>query len=105
MRPGAFLKELRAITQQSGTALIMDEIITGFRIGLGGAQEWFGIQADLVTYGKIIGGGQPLGIVAGKAEFMNAIDGEPGSMGTTPIHRMRRNARLWPAPSILTRLP
>ncbi|WP_368650561.1 amino acid adenylation domain-containing protein [Bacillus inaquosorum] len=75
LQPGAFLKELRAITQQSGTALIMDEIITGFRIGLGGAQEWFGIQADLVTYGKIIGGGQPLGIVAGKAEFMNAIDG------------------------------
>ncbi|KAF1677376.1 hybrid non-ribosomal peptide synthetase/type I polyketide synthase [Bacillus sp. SKDU12] len=75
LQPRAFLKELRAITQQSGTALIMDEIITGFRIGLGGAQEWFGIQADLVTYGKIIGGGQPLGIVAGKAEFMNAIDG------------------------------
>ncbi|WP_432339518.1 amino acid adenylation domain-containing protein [Bacillus tequilensis] len=75
LQPRAFLKELRAITQQSGTALIIDEIITGFRIGLGGAQEWFGIQADLVTYGKIIGGGQPLGIVAGKAEFMNAIDG------------------------------
>ncbi|KAA6451957.1 non-ribosomal peptide synthetase/type I polyketide synthase [Bacillus swezeyi] len=75
LQPESFLKELRAITQQSGTALIMDEIITGFRIGLGGAQEWFGIQADLVTYGKIIGGGQPLGIVAGKAEFMNAIDG------------------------------
>ncbi|MEW4058621.1 amino acid adenylation domain-containing protein [Bacillus siamensis] len=75
LQPRAFLKELRAITQQSGTALIIDEIITGFRIGLGGAQEWFGIQADLVTYGKIIGGGQPLGIVAGTAEFMNAIDG------------------------------
>ncbi|MBT2572355.1 amino acid adenylation domain-containing protein [Bacillus sp. ISL-51] len=75
LQPESFLKELRAITQQSGTALIMDEIITGFRIGLGGAQEWFGIQADLVTYGKIIGGGQPLGIVAGKAEYMNAIDG------------------------------
>lgn len=105
LQPRAFLKELRAITQQSGTALIIDEIITGFRIGLGGAQEWFGIQADLVTYGKIIGGGQPLGIVAGKAEFMNAIDGEPGSMGTIPIRKMRRNARLWPAPSILTRLP
>ncbi|MCY8499542.1 amino acid adenylation domain-containing protein [Bacillus atrophaeus] len=75
LQPKLFLKELRAITQQSGTALIMDEIITGFRIGLGGAQEWFDIQADLVTYGKIIGGGQPLGIVAGKAEFMNTIDG------------------------------
>ncbi|MCY8785573.1 non-ribosomal peptide synthetase [Bacillus spizizenii] len=75
LQPESFLKELRAITQQSGTALIMDEIITGFRIGLGGAQEWFDIQADLVTYGKIIGGGQPLGIVAGKAEFMNTIDG------------------------------
>ncbi|MDJ1631256.1 aminotransferase class III-fold pyridoxal phosphate-dependent enzyme [Bacillus velezensis] len=83
----------------------MDEIITGFRIGLGGAQEWFGIQADLVTYGKIIGGGQPLGVVAGKAEFMNAIDGVPGSMGTIPTRKTRRNARLWPAPSILTRLP
>ncbi|MEC2181359.1 amino acid adenylation domain-containing protein [Bacillus spizizenii] len=75
LQPESFLKELRAITQQSGTALIMDEIITGFRIGLGGAQEWFDIQADLVTYGKIIGGGQPLGIVAGKSEFMNTIDG------------------------------
>lgn len=94
LQPESFLKELRAITQQSGTALIMDEIITGFRIGLGGAQEWFDIQADLVTYGKIIGGGQPLGIVAGKAEFMNTIDGGTWQYGDDSIQRMRQNARL-----------
>ena len=81
LQPTSFLKELREITRQSGTALIIDEIITGFRIGQGGAQEWFGIQADLVTYGKVIGGGQPLGVVAGKAEFMNAIDGGTWNYG------------------------
>lgn len=74
-QPSEFLKEVRAITEQSGTALILDEVITGFRIHNGGAQAWFGIQADLVTYGKIIGGGLPIGIVAGKASFMNGIDG------------------------------
>lgn len=75
MQPRQFLQELREITKRFGTALIFDEVITGFRIGLGGAQEWFGVQADLVTYGKVIGGGMPLGIVAGQAEFMNAVDG------------------------------
>ncbi|MEC0210153.1 amino acid adenylation domain-containing protein [Paenibacillus ehimensis] len=74
-QPQAFLTEVRRITAQSGTAFIFDEVITGFRVHPGGAQAWFGIQADLVTYGKIIGGGMPIGIVGGKAAFMDGIDG------------------------------
>ncbi|WP_010494699.1 non-ribosomal peptide synthetase [Paenibacillus elgii] len=74
-QPQAFLAEIRRITAQSGTAFIFDEVITGFRMHPGGAQAWFGIQADLVTYGKVIGGGLPIGIVGGKAAFMDGIDG------------------------------
>ncbi|MDM8558776.1 amino acid adenylation domain-containing protein [Candidatus Parabeggiatoa sp. HSG14] len=75
LQPKAFLQELREITKTSGTALIFDEIITGFRIHSGGAQAWFGIDADIVTYGKVIGGGMPLGIVAGSVDYMARIDG------------------------------
>ncbi|HKV42531.1 MAG TPA: aminotransferase class III-fold pyridoxal phosphate-dependent enzyme, partial [Blastocatellia bacterium] len=71
----AFLKELRQITEESGAALIFDEVITGFRLHTGGAQALFGVRADLVTYGKSIGGGVPVAVVAGKAAFMDAIDG------------------------------
>lgn len=60
LQPKAFLKELRALTQDAGIALIFDEMITGFRIHPGGAQAWFGIQADIATYGKIVGGGLPI---------------------------------------------
>ncbi|NEN85515.1 non-ribosomal peptide synthetase [Paenibacillus elgii] len=74
-QPQAFLTEIRRITEQSGTAFIFDEVITGFRMHPGGAQAWFGIQADLVTFGKVIGGGMPIGIVGGKAAFMDGIDG------------------------------
>jgi natural product biosynthesis luciferase-like monooxygenase protein/amino acid adenylation domain-containing protein len=74
-RPKEFLLELRALTQEAGIALIFDEMITGFRIHPGGAQAWYGIRADLATYGKIAGGGLPVGIVAGSARFMDAIDG------------------------------
>lgn len=80
-QPKAFLQEVRQITEQSGTAFIFDEVITGFRIQPGGAQAWFGVQADLVTYGKVIGGGMPIGIVAGKAAFMDGIDGGSWSFG------------------------
>ncbi|WP_223822069.1 aminotransferase class III-fold pyridoxal phosphate-dependent enzyme [Paenibacillus peoriae] len=80
-QPKAFLQEVRQITEQSGTAFIFDEVITGFRIQPGGAQAWFGVQADLVTYGKVIGGGMPIGIVAGKAAFMDGIDGGTWSFG------------------------
>jgi glutamate-1-semialdehyde aminotransferase len=75
LQPKKFLMQLREITEKSGAALIFDEIITGFRIGIGGAQQWFGVEADLVTYGKVVGGGMPMGIVAGKAKYIDAVDG------------------------------
>ena len=75
VQPRAFLQELRRITEQAGTALIFDEVVTGFRVALGGAQEYYGIRADIATYGKVIGGGYPIGVVAGKAEYLDALDG------------------------------
>ena len=74
-QPIDFLKQVRAITEASGTALIFDEVITGFRMHPGGAQALFGVKADLATYGKVIGGGLPIGVVAGKGAFMDALDG------------------------------
>lgn len=75
LQPAAFLQQLRTLTQQQGCLLIIDEIITGFRTGPKGAQQHFAVQADLVTYGKVLGGGMPLGVVAGKAQYMGCIDG------------------------------
>jgi len=75
LQPVAFLKELRRITAEHGTALIFDEVMMGFRIHQGGCQAHFGIKADLATYGKIIGGGMPIGVVAGSARFLDPIDG------------------------------
>jgi natural product biosynthesis luciferase-like monooxygenase protein/amino acid adenylation domain-containing protein len=74
-QPREFLHELRKLTAESGIALIFDEMICGFRLHLGGAQAWFGVRADLATYGKVIGGGLPIGVVAGSADFMDGIDG------------------------------
>ncbi|WP_414578854.1 MupA/Atu3671 family FMN-dependent luciferase-like monooxygenase [Anabaena sp. CCY 9402-a] len=75
LQPREFLQELRHLTEAAGTALIFDEIMTGFRIHPGGAQAHFGVKADLATYSKIFGGGLPLAAVAGKAKFMDGIDG------------------------------
>ena len=66
----AWLKQLRQICSDKGILLIMDEIFLGFRLAAGGAQEYFGIQADLVTYGKTLGGGLPIGVVCGNADVM-----------------------------------
>ncbi len=68
-----FLQELRAITKQENTLLIFDEVITGFRMSYGGAQEYYNIDPDLTTFGKIIGGGLPVGAYGGKREFMEQI--------------------------------
>ena len=65
-----WLKELRAVCTERGIALIFDEVFLGFRIGLGGAQEYFGVRADMVTYGKTVAGGLPVGVVCGKRELM-----------------------------------
>ncbi|MEU7644323.1 aminotransferase class III-fold pyridoxal phosphate-dependent enzyme [Streptomyces huasconensis] len=74
-QPAELLHQLRALTRAHGIALVFDEIITGFRCHQGGAAAYFGIRPDLVTYGKVIGGGMPLGVIAGDAEFMAPIDG------------------------------
>ena len=71
-RPG-FLEGLRKITSQSGSLLIFDEVITGFRVALGGAQELFNILPDLTCLGKIIGGGLPVGAYGGREEIMSWI--------------------------------
>ena len=68
-----FLQELRKITEETGTILIFDEVISGFRLALGGAQEFFGITPDLTTLGKIIGGGYPVGAFGGKKEIMDLV--------------------------------
>ncbi len=68
-----FLQELRNLCDEFGTLLIFDEVMTGFRLARGGAQELFGIKADLVTFGKVIGGGLPVGAFAGKEEIMNFL--------------------------------
>ncbi len=75
IQPREFLHELRRLTAESGIALIFDEMICGFRLHLGGAQAHFGVRADLATYGKVVGGGLPIGVVAGAADFMDGIDG------------------------------
>ena len=68
-----FLAFLREITTQYGALLIFDEVITGFRLALGGAQEYFGIKPDLSTFGKIIGGGMPVGAYGGRKEIMSCV--------------------------------
>jgi len=81
LQPFAFLRELRRMTREAGTLLLFDELITGFRMGAGGAQSFFGIDADLVTYGKIVAGGLPMGVVAGTEEAMSVFDGGVWSYG------------------------
>jgi amino acid adenylation domain-containing protein len=74
-QPREFLKQVREITEASGTCMIMDEVVTGFRVHPGGVQAIFDIRPDLSAYGKVIGGGFPIGVVAGKREYMDALDG------------------------------
>jgi glutamate-1-semialdehyde 2,1-aminomutase len=66
----AWLKELRQVCTERNIVLIFDEVFVGFRIAPGGAQEYFGVKADMVTYGKTLGGGLPVGVVCGKRELM-----------------------------------
>ena len=75
LQPRQFLQSLRQITSQMGIALVFDEMITGFRCHPGGAQALFGIQADIATYGKVVAGGMPIGVIAGKARYLDGIDG------------------------------
>lgn len=74
-QPKEFLQALRQLTDALGIVLIFDEMVTGFRIHPQGAQAWFAVDADITTYGKIVGGGLPIGIIAGKAAYLDQIDG------------------------------
>ena len=101
-----FLEELREITKQYGALLIFDEVITGFRLSLGGAQEYYGITPDLTTLGKIIGGGMPMAAYGGRREIMEKVaplggvyqagtlSGNPiaTTAGITTLHILKENA-------------
>jgi glutamate-1-semialdehyde 2,1-aminomutase len=65
-----WLEKLRSVCSTRGIVLIFDEVFVGFRLAVGGAQEYFGVRADLVTYGKTVAGGLPVGVLCGKAKFM-----------------------------------
>ena len=68
-----YIHLLRGLTEQCGALLILDEVITGFRLGLGGAAEYYGVKPDLVTLGKVIGGGLPVGAFGGKVDVMDML--------------------------------
>jgi len=84
-QPIAFLKELRELTAKFDVALVFDEVITGFRMHPGGAQALFNIQADIATYGKVIGGGLSIGAITGKRKYLDALDGGHWDYGDQSI--------------------
>jgi glutamate-1-semialdehyde aminotransferase/acyl carrier protein len=84
-QPRELLHQLREFTQQAGIALIFDEVVTGFRIHPGGAQAHFGVKADIATYGKVVGGGLPIGVIAGSSKYMDALDGGGWQFGDDSI--------------------
>ena len=84
-QPIDFLKKLRALTSSTNTVLIFDEVISGFRFHPGGVQAMFGIKADLGTYGKVVGGGLSIGIIAGGPQYMDALDGGSWQYGDDSI--------------------
>lgn len=108
----AFLVELRSLTRKIGAFLIFDEVITGFRLAAGGAQEFYGVIPDVSAYGKIAGGGLPFGALGGTAEAMRLMeyDTEPGAIlmagtfngnpmvtaaGTAVLRRLSREPQLY----------
>lgn len=95
--PG-FLSFLREITRQHGALLIFDEVITGFRVALGGAQELYGVLPDLATYAKAIGAGTPLSVLAGRREYMDLIASgkvvHAGTLNGNPLNLAAARAAL-----------
>ncbi|MBD2137713.1 amino acid adenylation domain-containing protein [Anabaena sp. FACHB-1237] len=90
LQPKEFLIKLREVTERCGVALVFDEVTTGFRFHPGGAQAWLGIQADIVNYGKVMGGGMPIGVIAGKAKFLDAVDGGMWNYGDNSFPEVER---------------
>ena len=101
--PG-FLEGLRALTTEHGMLLIFDEVVTGFRLAYGGAQEYYGVLPDLVAYGKALGGGYPIGAFGGRADIMEMVSehriGGPdyvwmaSTLGGNPVSAAAANAAL-----------
>ena len=85
LQPVEFLRAVRRITEEMGICLIFDEVVTGFRVHPGGAQAYFDIDADIATYGKVLGGGLPIGAVAGRREFLDYADGGMWSFGDDTV--------------------
>ncbi|MFB6818490.1 MupA/Atu3671 family FMN-dependent luciferase-like monooxygenase [Streptomyces sp. NPDC056347] len=81
LRPVAFVRRLRELTARHGIVLMFDEMLTGFRPALRGAQELYGVTPDLATYGKLLGGGFPIGAIAGRSDIMDGVDGGHWSYG------------------------
>ncbi|KUL53483.1 non-ribosomal peptide synthetase [Streptomyces sp. NRRL S-1521] len=75
LRPAGFVRRLRELTRRHGIVLLFDEMLTGFRPAARGAQELYGVTPDLATYGKLLGGGFPIGAIAGRADIMDGVDG------------------------------
>ncbi|MFI9627926.1 MupA/Atu3671 family FMN-dependent luciferase-like monooxygenase [Streptomyces sp. NPDC052042] len=75
LQPVEFVRKLRELTHRHGIVLMFDEMLTGFRPALRGAQELYGVAPDLATYGKLLGGGFPIGAIAGRADIMDGVDG------------------------------
>ncbi len=74
-QPMDFIRAIRTLTAENEIAFILDEVVTGFRLAPGGVQQMLGIRADMCTYGKVIGGGHPIGVLSGKAMYLDALDG------------------------------
>ena len=85
LQPREFLHALRELTQREDIPLVFDEMITGFRIHPGGAQAWFDVKADIATYGKAVAGGFPIGVVAGRSRYLDALDGGMWSYGDDTV--------------------
>ncbi|MGK5729154.1 MupA/Atu3671 family FMN-dependent luciferase-like monooxygenase, partial [Streptomyces sp. URMC 124] len=81
LQPVEFVRKLRELTTRLGIVLMFDEMLTGFRPALRGAQELYGVTPDLATYGKLLGGGFPIGAIAGRADIMDGVDGGYWSYG------------------------
>ena len=94
-----YLEELRSLTSQYGSLLIFDEVMTGFRVASGGAEEKFGVKPDLVTLGKVIGGGLPVGAFGGSREIMSKVAPagdvyQAGTLSGNPLATAAGNAQL-----------
>ncbi|GAB7525411.1 amino acid adenylation domain-containing protein [Paraburkholderia sp. 2C] len=85
LRPKEFVQQLRELTAANESALIVDEVVTGFRVHPAGMQGYWGIQGDMATYGKVVGGGLPVGVLAGSAQYMDALDGGQWQFGDASV--------------------